>query len=104
MKSDLCFFFLNAHSRPWNPFIDPWGIHQWPQERSKLRAGELSAIDKAVDLLSSEEVGRTQGPMSAGATGGRWAKNPMKPMNMAVSLDLAGENGGLMCFNDFNVI
>ena len=46
----------------------------WPKERSKLRAGELSAIDKAVDLLSSEEVGRTQGPMSSGATGGRWVK------------------------------
>lgn len=34
------------------------------KERSKLRAGELSAIDKAVDLLSSEEVGRTQGRLS----------------------------------------
>lgn len=34
------------------------------KERSKLRAGELSAIDKAVDLLSSEEVGRSQGRLS----------------------------------------
>lgn len=34
------------------------------KERSKLRAGELSAIDKAMDLLSSEEVGRTQGRLS----------------------------------------
>lgn len=34
------------------------------KERSKLRAGELSAIDKAVDLLSSEEVGRNQGRLS----------------------------------------
>mmetsp|Transcript_88285 Transcript_88285/g.140398 ORF Transcript_88285/g.140398 Transcript_88285/m.140398 type:complete len:651 (+) Transcript_88285:48-2000(+) len=34
------------------------------KERSKLRQGELSAIDKAVDLLSSEEVGRTQGRLS----------------------------------------
>lgn len=34
------------------------------KERRKLREGELSAIDKAVDLLSSEEVGRTQGRLS----------------------------------------
>lgn len=34
------------------------------KERSKLRQGELIAIDKAVDLLSSEEVGRTQGRLS----------------------------------------
>ena len=41
------------------------------QERSKLRQGELSAIDKAVDLLSSEEVGRTQGPRSTSGHNGR---------------------------------
>jgi len=34
------------------------------KERSALREGELSAIDKTVDLLSSEEIGRTQGRLS----------------------------------------
>ncbi len=35
------------------------------KERSALREGELSAIDKTVDLLSSEEIGRTQGQQNS---------------------------------------
>ena len=78
----VCFFYMPIQAiQAHETFIDPWGMGPMghlmspvdppmaAQERSKLREGELSAIDKAVDLLSSEEVGRTQGPVSAGTLG-----------------------------------
>lgn len=56
------------HHPSWHPVVRPAEVNQSCtqkakdyKERQKLREGELSAIEKTIDLLSSQEIDRTQG-------------------------------------------